>query len=134
MTAPRPGSGMVARAAGLEGRIARILRVGTYGAVTLIAIGVVALLAAGRSPLDVAPGLDPGRLIGDLVALRPEAFLWLGLIAVLATPAARVAVSVMGFWRAGDRAMATVAILVLLVILLGVVIGIAGPSPSSAAA
>jgi uncharacterized membrane protein len=128
------GSSTVARAAGLEGRIARVLRVGTYGAVTLIAIGVVALLAAGRSPLDIAPTLDPGRLLGDLVAMRPEAFLWLGLIAVLATPAARVAVSVVGFWRAGDRAMATVAILVLLVIMLGVVIGIAGPGPSSTAA
>ena len=134
MTAPGQGSGMVARAAGLEGRIARILRVGTYGAVTLIAIGTAALLAAGRSPLDAAPELNPGRLVSDLVALRPEAFLWLGLIAVLATPAARVAVSVVGFWRAGDRAMATVAILVLLVILLGVVIGIAGPGPSSSAA
>ena len=134
MTAPGRGSGVVARAAGLEGRIARILRVGTYGAVTLIAIGVVALLAAGRSPLDAPPELDPGRLLGDLAALKPEAFLWLGLIAVLATPAARVAVSVVGFWRAGDRAMATIAILVLLVILLGVVIGIVGPGPGSSAA
>ena len=133
MSASGQGSGTLARAAGLEGRIARILRIGTYGAVTLIAIGVVALLAAGRSPLDAAPPLEPGRLVGDLVALRPEAFLWLGLIAVLATPAARVAVSVAGFWRAGDRAMATVAILVLAVILLGVVIGIAGPNPTSAA-
>ncbi len=127
------GSSTVVRAAGLEGRIARILRVGTYGAVTLIAIGVVAILATGRSPLDAAPPLEPGRLVGDLVALRPEAFLWLGLIAVLATPAVRVGVSVVGFWRAGDRAMATVAILVLVVILLGVVIGIAGPSPGTAA-
>lgn len=124
---------MVTRAAGLEGRIARVLRVGTYGAVTLIAIGVVVMLAGGRSPLDVAPALDPGHLLGDLVALRPEAFLWLGLIAVLATPAARVAVSVAGFWRAGDRAMATIAILVLTVILLGVVIGLAAPGPRPSA-
>ena len=119
-------SGMDGRDSGMDGRIARLLRIGTYVAVTLIAIGVVLMLATGRSPLDVAPDFDPARLIADLVGLQPAGFLWLGLVVVLLTPAARVAVSGLGYARAGDRSMALIAGLVLVVILTGVLIGTPG--------
>ncbi len=115
-----------AQTAGLEGSVARLLRLGTYVAVAFIASGVILMLASGRSPLDVAPSFDPSRLVDDLIALQPSGYLWLGLLVVLATPAARVAVSVVGFVRAGDRRMATVAVLVLLVIALGILLGTAG--------
>lgn len=114
-----------ARAAGLEGGIARLLQVGTYVAVGLIAVGVVLMLADGLSPQDVAPDLDPGRLVGDLVALRPEGFLWLGLLVVMATPAARVALALFGFARDGEREMMIVSLLILVVIAVGVVLGTA---------
>ena len=112
--------------AGMDGRIARLLRFGTYLAVALIAIGVVLMLATGRSPLDVAPAFDPVRLVGDLVGLQPAGFLWLGLVVVLLTPAARVAVSAFGYARVGDQSMALIAGLVLLVILTGVLLGTPG--------
>lgn len=128
MTSPMTDEGTASsmRLAGLEGRIARLLRVGTYSAIALIAVGVVLMLATGKSPLDVAPALDPGRLIADIVRLHPAGFLWLGLVIVLLTPAARVAVSAVGYARAGDRPMALIAALVLLVIATGVVLGTPG--------
>ena len=112
-----------ARAAGLEGHIAQVLRVGTYLAIALIGVGVVLMLVTGKSPLDVAPALEPGRLIADLASLRPAGFLWFGIIVILVTPAARVAISSVAYARAGDRLMALIAALVLLVIATGVVLG-----------
>ena len=125
MTGPAR-EGQTARAAGLEGRVAVLLRLGTYVAVGLIMCGVILMLASGRSPLDAAPAFDPARLLDDLIALQPAGFLWLGLLVVLATPAARVAVSVAGFVRAGEPRMAGVAVLVLVVIGVGILFGAAG--------
>lgn len=125
MTGPAR-EGQTARAAGLEGRVAVLLRLGTYVAVWLIMCGVILMLAGGRSPLDPAPAFDPTRIVDDLIALQPAGFLWLGLLVVLATPAARVAVSVAGFVRAGEPRMAGVAVLVLLVIGVGILFGTAG--------
>jgi uncharacterized membrane protein len=88
--------------------------------------GVILMLAGGHSPLDPAPAFDPARLLDDLITLRPAGFLWLGLLVVLATPAARVALSVAGFIRAGEPRMAGVAVLVLVVIGVGILFGTAG--------
>jgi uncharacterized membrane protein len=106
--------------------VAVLLRLGTYVAVGLILCGVILMLAGGRSPLDPAPAFDPTRIVDDLIALQPAGFLWLGLLVVLATPAARVALSVAGFVRAGEPRMAGVAVLVLVVIGVGILAGTAG--------
>lgn len=106
--------------------MARLLRVGTYVAIGLIAIGVVLMLATGRSPLDAAPAFALDRLVTDLTTLQPAGFLWLGLIVVLLTPAARVAVAAVGYAREGDLTMARIAALVLIVIAVGVLLGIQG--------
>ncbi len=108
----------------LEVGIARLLTAGTYLAVTLLAVGVVVLLAAGRSPLDGGPALSFGTLLANLAAGRPEGFLHLGLIAVIATPAARVAASLVGYALSGERAMAAVAAAILGVIALSIGLGI----------
>jgi uncharacterized membrane protein len=107
----------------LESGIARLLTVGTYASVAFLAIGVVAMAIAGRSPRDASPDLDPGWLLGDVVALRPEGFLWLGLILVIATPSARVAASLVGYLRRGERAMAAVSAAILGIIVLSVILG-----------
>jgi uncharacterized membrane protein len=114
---------LAARAAGLEGGIARLLQVGTYVAIALIAVGVAIMLAKGLSPYDAAPALDPGRLVADLVGLRPEGFLWLGLLVVLGTPAARVGLALVGYARDGEREMTIIAILILIVIVIGIILG-----------
>lgn len=102
--------------AGLEQSIARLLTVGIYISIALLAVGVVLMMFNGIGPLSGGPAFDLGRLASDLAALRPAGFLWLGLLAVVATPAARVAASLVGYARRGEEAMAIVAVLILIVI------------------
>lgn len=111
------------RAARVDASISRILRAGTLVSIGLLAVGVVLMSVAGRSPLDAPwPGLDPARIPADILALRPEGFLWLGLLATLATPLLRVAAAVVGFLGAGERRMAGLGVAVLVVITLAVVV------------
>ena len=110
----------------LEATVSRVLKVGTYAGIALIAVGVVLIVVDGRSPLDVAPSLDLGRLPADLAALHPSAFLWLGVLLVLTTPPARVLTALIGYLRGSEREMAIVATLILVVIALGVAAGTTG--------
>jgi len=56
--------------------VARLLTVGTYLSVALLAGGVLLMAAVGRSPLDApAHDFDPGALFGDLLAGRPDVIL-----------------------------------------------------------
>jgi uncharacterized membrane protein len=112
----------------LDRSVARLLSVGTYASIALLATGVAAMAAAGRSPLDAAPGFDPARILPDLAALRPEGFVWLGIVLIVATPSARVATSLVGYLRRHDRPMAVVSILILCVIALSVAAAIAAGS------
>ncbi len=110
----------------LDRVVARLLTVGTYASVVLLAAGVLAMIATGVSPLDAAPPLDVRAIAADIAALRPAGFLWLGLLVVIATPSARVAASLVGYLRQHDRAMAIVATLILCVIVLSVVLAESG--------
>jgi uncharacterized membrane protein len=109
--------------ADLDQSIARLLTVGTYASVTLLAIGAVLMFAARISPLGGGPPFEPELIVDDILNFRPAGFLWLGLIAVVATPSARVAASLIGYLRRGERAMAIVAVLILVVI--GLSVGLA---------
>jgi len=120
MTTQTRHSGGETRTDDLDRTIARLLTAGTYVSVALLAIGVALMAGAGLSPLAGGPAFDPARLAADVVGLRPEGFLWLGLIAAIATPSLRVAASFLGYIRRGERAMAVVALLILGVIALSV--------------
>jgi uncharacterized membrane protein len=109
---------------GLEPALARVLQGGTYVSIGLVALGTVLLLVNGGSPLAGGPPLSLSRLLADIIALRPEGLLWLGILVVVATPALRVVAALVGFWRRGERAMAGVALLILAVVAVGVVIGL----------
>lgn len=107
-----------------EGAIARALAVGALVAVALLVVGVALLLAAGLSPLEPTfPVFDPASVVADLIALRPEGFLWAGIVVVLATPILRVVGEALGFARGGERWLAAVATAILLVIAASVAIG-----------
>ena len=109
----------------LDLTVARLLNAGTILAVAILALGVVGLMVAGRSPLDRPfPELDLARLPADLVALRPEGFLWLGLIAVIATPLSRVVISLVGYVRQGERTMTLISFAILGVIAASVVVSL----------
>jgi uncharacterized membrane protein len=104
--------------------IARVLTIGTTIGVVLLAIGVVLLIASGGSPLDDPPhGFEPSQIVPDLLAGNPEGALWLGLIVLIAMPASRVAASLIGFARAGERWMVGISAAILVVIAAGVAIG-----------
>lgn len=114
-------SGRPAVDGALETTLARLLQVGTYLSMALIAVGTALLLLDGGSPLDIAPLLDLGRLPGDLAAGRPEGFLWLGVLGVLATPGLRVLGALVGFARGREWRMTAVAAAIILVVGLGIV-------------
>jgi uncharacterized membrane protein len=129
MTASNPGglSGSATGAAsarssqepgspGLEQSIARLLGVGTYASIGLLTVGVSLMAINGIAPLSGGPAFDLTRLVPDLTALRPAGFIWLGLLAVIATPTARVAASLIGYARRGERPMVLIAALILVVI------------------
>jgi uncharacterized membrane protein len=104
----------------LERSIARLLTIGTYASVALLVMGVLLMLATGVAPRSGGPAFDLTKLVPDLLALRPAGFIWLGLVAVVATPAARVLAALIGYARRQDRTMAIVAVLILVVIALSV--------------
>ena len=102
--------------AGLEQSIARLLGVGTYASIGLLTVGVILMAINGIAPLSGGPAFDLTRLVPDLTAFRPAGFIWLGLLAVIATPTARVAASLIGYARRGERPMVLIAALILVVI------------------
>jgi uncharacterized membrane protein len=113
--------------ADLDRSIARLLTIGTYFSIALLAIGVLLLLVYGIRPRG-GPPFQLNLIADDLVHLRPAGFMWLGLLAVLATPSLRVVASLIGFVRLGERTMAIIAVAILAVIALSVALaqGLAG--------
>ena len=105
-------------------RIGRLLIVITNVAVVLLVVGLALMVLGGIGPLSGGPRLDPGSLPADLVALKPSAFLWLGILAVIATPVSRVVVAAFGYARRGDRAMVALSIAILVVIVLAIASGL----------
>jgi uncharacterized membrane protein len=112
-----------AQPADLDRTIGRLLTIGTYASVLLLAIGCVLLFANRIDPLAGGPPLEPGLIVDDILHLRPAGFMWLGLVVVLATPVARVAVSLVGYVNRGERRMALVAALILVVIAASIALG-----------
>ena len=109
-----------ARAAAAEYGIGRLLIAMTYVAVGLLVVGVVLMIADGISPLSGGPGLDLATLGSQLVALDPAAFLWLGLLAVVAAPIGRVIVAGVAYARQADWLMVAIALGILAIIAIGV--------------
>lgn len=106
----------------LDVSIARLLTIGTYVSIALLAVGYLLMLSSGISPLDPAPVLDPGAIVGDVLALRATGFLWLGLLAVIATPTARIVAALVGYLRQGEREMAVISAGILAVLALSVIL------------
>ena len=84
------------------------------------------MIANGISPLDAGAGLRPRRRSSpSLVALEPAAFLWLGLLAVIAAPIGRVIVAGIVYAADGDVTMVVISVAILVVIAIGVASAIA---------
>jgi uncharacterized membrane protein len=112
----RPAS----QAAAAERLIGRLLIAVTYVAVGLLVIGVVLMVADAISPLSGGPPLDLATLGSQLLALEPAAFLWLGILAVVAAPIGRVIVAAVAYARDADWLMVAISLGILAVIAVGV--------------
>ena len=112
---------VVARRAADERQIGRLIVRITYLAVALLGLGVVSMVATGVSPLDAVPTLDAAGLIAAIGGLRPEGVLWLGLMAVIATPIIRVLAAAFAYARGAEWRMVAISIAILAVIASGVV-------------
>jgi uncharacterized membrane protein len=108
----------------LESAIGGVITLGTYLAVGLVAVGVALMAATGQSPLAPAPPFDSRALAAGVAALRPEPFLWLGLVIAIGTPSARVLASFVGYLARGERLMAAISLAILAVIAIGVGIAV----------
>ena len=115
-----PGTPSADRSVAAERVIGRLLIAVTYVAVGLLSIGVVLMIANGISPLSAGPGLDLATLSAQLLAGEPAAFLWLGIIAVVATPIGRVIVAAVSFAREAEWLMVGIALGILAIIAVGV--------------
>ena len=109
---------------GPDRAIARLLNLGTVVSVGLLAIGVVLMLATVVAPLGGRPPFQPSLILDDVAAFRPAGYLWLGIIAAIATPTARVVASLIGYLRRGERGMGLVSALILLVLFVSVALAI----------
>ena len=118
---PDPQAAAAARALAAEQVIGRLLISVTYVSVGLLAVGVVLMVADGISPTSGGPPLDLRTLGAQLVALEPAAFLWLGVLTVIAAPIGRVIVAAVAYARESDRLMLAVSIGILVVIAVGVI-------------
>jgi uncharacterized membrane protein len=110
-------------AARLESLIGRLMVWGVYLAMALIATGIVLAAIAGIDPLErgLEPALDPAGIVSAMLALRPEGFLWAGIVLIIAIPIARVVVAGVGFLATGERRFALISLLVLLVVLVSII-------------
>ena len=121
-TLPAPVATARETAARLESLAARLLTWGTRVAMALILVGVVGMALTGVDPISAtAPGFSLAAIPGLTLSLQPEGFLWAGLVVLVALPLGRVVVSGAGFLAAGDRRLALVSVLVILVIGISVV-------------
>ena len=121
---PRLKQGAPARAhvmEPVERAIRGILLCGIALSVALMAAGLVLGVARGAGlPRGVVPLAELPR---GLAALRPAAYLSLGLIVLIGTPFVRVAGSLVVFIRERDGRYVLVTASVLLIMCLGVVLG-----------
>lgn len=105
--------------------IGGLLRAGVIlSAVVVLAGGTVYLARNGNSPVNYRAfqGEPAGfrsipGVLGSALAFRGRGIIQLGLLLLIATPVARVAFSILGFAKEGDRMYAIVATIVLLILL-----------------
>lgn len=115
--------------------ISGLLRYGVILSAAIIASGTVLLLMGSGSqevsqlvvysPNQFPHGnFDPslGRMVAGLVTLDPQSIIELGVLVLLATPAARVLLSVLLFSAEGDRTYAYVTGVVLVLLLFSMLV------------
>ena len=111
-------------------QMARLLRSGLLlaGVILAVALGVFVYRHSGESlphileANPIAGFLTLSGLVAGLGGGHSQAYLTVGIIVLVATPLARVAMGAYYFERAGDRALGRIAIIVLILLLAGILV------------
>src|SRR3954462_2824255 len=120
---------------GLELLISKLLRAGVMVSVLLIVAGMIIMFA--QHPEYLSSSTQPARIVANhaelphsvsalatrLYRLRGDAIITLGLLALMATPMLRVAVSLVTFVYHRDRIYALLTATVLCLLLLSLLLG-----------
>jgi uncharacterized membrane protein len=113
----------------VETAVSVVLRTGVFVSAAVICLGLALLAARGGLTdgmrIDAAIAFPRGlrALLAGLGALDPASVLTLGLAALIATPFARVAVSIVAFAIERDWLYVAITSIVLGVLVMGLVIG-----------
>ena len=115
----------------MEQWVGRLLQLGVLVAAAVVAIGAVDVLArSGWMSVDFRvfhgepTGLTSvGAVVRGAWALDPRALVQLGILLLIATPVARVALTLVAFLRQRDRLYVAVTALVLVLLLYGLLGG-----------
>jgi uncharacterized membrane protein len=126
----------------VERTVGRVLLWGGLLSIALVVSGLVMYAWQGAPHVqDVVravherqsgPGLDVYTTLGEVrraLSRRPAdalALTALGLVCLLATPVAGVALAIAGFWRQGDREYTAIAATILVMLLVSFVLAAAG--------
>jgi uncharacterized membrane protein len=109
----------------LQSMIGVVLRTGVVAAALIVgASGVFYLVGHHADPPRYArfqtesPELRTiGGILHSAAQLQSEAIIQLGLLVLIATPVARVALALLGFYREGDRLYTVVSLIVLAILI-----------------
>lgn len=113
----------------VEKAVSVVLRTGVVVSAVIICLGLALLVAKGRLTsemrIDAALAYPSSlrALLAGLLVLDPASVLALGLVALIATPFARVAVSIVAFAIERDWRYVVITSLVLAVLVMGLVVG-----------
>lgn len=132
---PMPSEPVDPRVRRVELLISNLLRCGVLVSLALIVLGTVVsfvhhpgdLVTADRLRELTHPGRPQPHRIGEILArlaeFRGQALVTLGLLVLLLTPVARVAVSIAAFVYQRDRAFVGITSTVLAILLASIVLG-----------
>jgi len=115
----------------MDQRIGNLLRTGVLlSALVALAGGILLILHEGSSkPHDEVFSGEPSPLrsflgvLEDAVRLDPKGVVQFGIILLVLTPVARVAFSVLAFWRARDWTYVIITLVVLLILVATMMVG-----------
>lgn len=134
-SADAPDTGEHARVQKVELLIIRLLRVGVLVSLVLVVTGTALSFAhhpdywTDPSALGPLTGSSasfphtPGQVVAGLADLRGQAIVALGLLVLIATPVARVTVSIFSFAYQRDRTFVAITSVVLALLLLSFALG-----------
>ena len=113
----------------VEKVVSRVLRIGIILSATIICLGLVLLAVKGiitnemRIDAAIPYPRDLVALLSGLLALDPASVIALGLVVLIATPIARVSVSILAFALERDWRYVVVTASVLAILIAGIVLG-----------